>query len=58
MITRIKKWIIKPAERNAYMVASEYLRKEANAMGIVDPAIRAKLESCANRTEEHAKSIK
>jgi hypothetical protein len=58
MLKKLKTYLSKPAERNAYLVAAEFLKREANAMGIVDHGIRHKLTMCAERLEEHAKSIK
>lgn len=58
MLKKLKAHFSKPAERNAYLVAAEYLKREANAMGYVDPHIRQKLTMCAERLEEHAKSLR
>ena len=58
MIRKLRQYLSKPAERNAYLVAAEYLKREANAMGYVDPHVRQKLVMCAERLEDHAKSIR
>ena len=58
VIRKLRQYLSRPAKRNAYLVAAEYLRREANAMGYVDPHLRQKLAMCAERLEDHAKSIR